>query len=146
MLSFLLVVLFVSKQTHARQHVLVDLLIVWFVSRLQIQLSFKTFVLAKPNDCESNFVDVFSDRTDIPSRDKNFCGSIADTVTSKNDVMFIRFFAEPRASKSTFEAIFTAFRDEKSSEFLHSHILLRVLFYLRSCIDLHRAHIEFPLT
>ncbi|XP_065167891.1 neuropilin and tolloid-like protein 1 isoform X2 [Atheta coriaria] len=81
----------------------------------RIQLSFKTFVLAKPNDCESNFVDVFSDRTDIPSRDKNFCGSIADTVTSKNDVMFIRFFAEPRASKSTFEAIFTAFRDEKSN-------------------------------
>ncbi|XP_017773615.1 PREDICTED: neuropilin and tolloid-like protein 2 isoform X2 [Nicrophorus vespilloides] len=82
----------------------------------RIQLSFKLFSLARPNDCDSNFVDVFSDRTDIPSRDKNFCGSIADTVSSKNNIMFIRFFAEPRASaKSTFEALFTAYRENDKS-------------------------------
>lgn len=81
----------------------------------RIQLSFKDFVLAKPNDCDSNFVDVFSDHTDIPSRNKNFCGSIADTVSSSNNVMFIRFFAEPRAYKSMFEAIFTAYRENDKS-------------------------------
>lgn len=35
---------------------------------LQIQLSFIVFKLEKPNDCESNFVDVFTERTDLPSR------------------------------------------------------------------------------
>lgn len=35
---------------------------------LQIQLSFLMFKLEKPNDCESNFVDVFTERTDLPSR------------------------------------------------------------------------------
>lgn len=57
---------------------------------------------------------MFSDRTDIPSRQKNFCGSIADAVTSKNNIMFVRFFAEARAVKSKFRAIFTAFRERKS--------------------------------
>nr|XP_029732898.1 uncharacterized protein LOC109416133 [Aedes albopictus] len=34
----------------------------------KIQLSFLMFKLEKPNDCESNFVDVFTERTDLPSR------------------------------------------------------------------------------
>lgn len=82
----------------------------------QIQLSFPEFKLEKPNDCDSNFVDVFSDRTDLPSRQKNFCGSVADSVTSKNNVLFIRFFAEPRAFKSSFRATYTAFREKKGGE------------------------------
>lgn len=83
---------------------------------MQIQLSFPEFKLDKPNDCDSNFVDVFSDRTDLPSRQKNFCGSIADAVTSKNNVVFVRFYAEARAVKSRFKAIFTAFREKKGGE------------------------------
>ena len=34
----------------------------------QIQLSFTVFKLEKPNDCDSNFVDIFGENTDIPSR------------------------------------------------------------------------------
>lgn len=79
---------------------------------LQIQLAFPEFKLDKPNDCDSNFVDVFSDHTDLPSRLNNFCGSIADSVTSKSNVVFIRFYAEARAIKSRFKAIFTAFREK----------------------------------
>lgn len=34
----------------------------------QIQLSFLFFKLEKPNDCDNNFVDIFGENTDIPSR------------------------------------------------------------------------------
>lgn len=34
----------------------------------QILLSFLTFELERKNDCESNFIDVFGEITDIPSR------------------------------------------------------------------------------
>lgn len=74
-------------------------------------MKFLEFSLIKPNDCENNFIDVFSDRTDIPSRLHSFCGSIGDTVASKKNVMFIRFFAKPKANESTFKALFTAYRD-----------------------------------
>lgn len=75
-------------------------------------LQFLQFKLHKPNDCDSNFVDVFSDRTDLPSREKNFCGSIADSVVSKNNILFIRFFADHRSLGSTFTAHYTAFREK----------------------------------
>jgi neuropilin and tolloid-like protein len=79
---------------------------------LQIQLAFHKFKLEKPNDCDSNFVDVFSTQTDLPNRMKNFCGSIADSVTSTTNVMHVRFFGEAKAINSSFEALFTAFRDK----------------------------------
>lgn len=79
---------------------------------LQIQLQFKKFDLDKPNECDKNFVQVFSTNTDIPSIEKQFCGSIADTVFSKKNVMFVRFFAVFNSTeKSNFEANFTAYRD-----------------------------------
>lgn len=34
----------------------------------QIQIAFFQFSLTHPNDCETNFVDVFGERTDIPTR------------------------------------------------------------------------------
>lgn len=43
----------------------------------KIQLAFEKFSLKKPNDCDSNFIDIFDGKTDIPSRKKNFCGSVA---------------------------------------------------------------------
>ncbi|XP_062549371.1 uncharacterized protein LOC134213920 [Armigeres subalbatus] len=82
----------------------------------KIQLSFLMFKLEKPNDCESNFVDVFTERTDLPSRLKNFCGSIADSVVSKSNVLHIRFFTEASAINSTFSILFTAFREKAAGE------------------------------
>ncbi|XP_044264851.1 uncharacterized protein LOC123011473 isoform X2 [Tribolium madens] len=78
----------------------------------RIQLQFKTFALDKPNECDKNFVQVFSTNTDLPSMEKQFCGSIADTVFSKKNVMFVRFFAVFNSTEnSKFEANFTAYRD-----------------------------------
>ncbi|XP_058060245.1 uncharacterized protein LOC131210937 [Anopheles bellator] len=82
----------------------------------KIQLSFLKFKLERPNDCESNFVDVFTERTDLPSRLKNFCGSIADSVVSRSNVVHIRFFAEAAAVNSTFSILFTAFREKAAGE------------------------------
>ncbi|XP_053683658.1 uncharacterized protein LOC128733851 [Sabethes cyaneus] len=91
----------------------------WVITALdgwKIQLSFLMFKLERPNDCESNFVDVFTERTDLPSRLKNFCGSIADSVVSKSNVLHIRFFAEAAAINSTFSILFTAFREKAAGE------------------------------
>lgn len=69
------------------------------------------FKLAKPNECDNNFLDVFSGKTEIPLRRKNFCGSIADSVGSDHNVMYVRFYAEPDAANSHFKAMYTAFRE-----------------------------------
>ncbi|KAL1115039.1 hypothetical protein AAG570_007070, partial [Ranatra chinensis] len=87
-----------------------------FLCVFQIQLDFKKFTLAVPNDCESNFVDVFAERTDLPSRLNNFCGSIAEMVMSPGNTLQIRFLAQPQALGSNFEALYTAFRDKPKGE------------------------------
>jgi hypothetical protein len=81
---------------------------------LQIQLVFKIFDLKKPNDCENNFVDIFSPNTEIDSRIKTFCGSIAETVSSKDNVLYVRYYADSQARSSTFSALFTAYRETKN--------------------------------
>ncbi|XP_014478518.1 PREDICTED: uncharacterized protein LOC106746426 [Dinoponera quadriceps] len=82
----------------------------------KIQLTFDSFKLQRPNECEANFVDIFKERTDMSSREKNFCGSIADTVVLSNNIAHMRFYAEPKAANSTFEAVMTAVRDKESGE------------------------------
>ncbi|XP_063709692.1 neuropilin and tolloid-like protein 2 [Culicoides brevitarsis] len=81
----------------------------------KVQLSFEKFKLEKPNDCESNFIDVFDERTDMPSRLRNFCGSVADSVNSKTNVVHIRFFAEASAVNSSFAILYTAYHDKIGS-------------------------------
>ncbi|XP_037028009.1 uncharacterized protein LOC119068503 isoform X2 [Bradysia coprophila] len=76
----------------------------------RILLSFLTFELDRKNDCESNFIDVFGEITDIPSRLKNFCGVIAETVVSKKNKLHVRFFAEKHAVNSKFTILYTAYR------------------------------------
>nr|CAH7742190.1 unnamed protein product [Callosobruchus chinensis] len=77
----------------------------------RIYLQFAEFNLEKPNDCHSNFVQVFSGKTDMASIEKEFCGSIADTVMSKSNKMYVRFFSESKGPKTLFLANFTAYRD-----------------------------------
>lgn len=78
----------------------------------KIQLTFSDpFKLQRPNECDANFVDIFRERTDMSSREKNFCGSIADTVLIATNIAFVRFYAEPKALNSSFEAVMTALRD-----------------------------------
>lgn len=83
-----------------------------FYYSFQIQLIWSKFKLQYPNDCDSNFVDVFPRETDLLSRIHNFCGSIADNVDSPDNILNIRFVADPKAFNSTFEAFYTAYRDK----------------------------------
>lgn len=83
----------------------------------QIQLTFpEIFKLQRPNECDANFVDIFKEYTDMSSMQKHFCGSIADTVIISANIAYLRFYAEPKAINSTFEAVMTAVRDKESSE------------------------------
>jgi hypothetical protein len=74
----------------------------------KIQLSFPSYKLAAPNECELNFIEVFGDKTDLKHRLRQFCGSIVDYVISKSNVIHVRFYARPSVVKSHFEALFTA--------------------------------------
>ena len=91
-------------------------ILILFVLCFQIQLVFKVFDLSKPNDCENNFVDIFSPTTNIESRVKTFCGSMAETVSSVNNLLYVRFYASPEGKNSTFSALFTAYRESKGKE------------------------------
>lgn len=50
------------------------------------------------------------------SREKNFCSSVADPTTIRGSIAHLRFYAEPKAINSTFEAVMTAFRDKDSDK------------------------------
>lgn len=52
----------------------------------------------------------------MSSREKNFCGSIADTVLIGTNIAFVRFYAEPKALNSSFEAVMTALRDRDAGD------------------------------
>ncbi|XP_067641059.1 uncharacterized protein Neto isoform X2 [Eurosta solidaginis] len=77
----------------------------------KIQVKFLDFKLSKPNDCDTNFLDIFPEKTVMPLRLKNFCGSAGEGITSESNVLNLRFFAEPAAINSTFAILYTAFRD-----------------------------------
>jgi hypothetical protein len=44
---------------------------------------------------------------------KTFCSSIAETVNSRNNVLYVRFFADWTARNSTFSSLYTAYRERK---------------------------------
>ncbi|XP_077274404.1 neuropilin and tolloid-like isoform X1 [Temnothorax americanus] len=81
----------------------------------KIQLVLDPFSLQLPNECEANFVEIFEDQTDIPSRKNQFCGSIADTVVVSTNIAHLRFYAEPKAINSSFEAVMTAVREKNTA-------------------------------
>ena len=41
---------------------------------------------------------------------KNFCGSVSESVVSKTNVVYVRFYAEKNGLESRFDSIFTAMR------------------------------------
>ncbi|XP_046386437.1 uncharacterized protein LOC124156137 [Ischnura elegans] len=82
----------------------------------RIMLAFQKFKLENPNDCESNYVDIFAEMTELPHRLKNFCGSIADSVVSKTNILHVHFYTEAKAVNSTFEALFTAYKDKPTGQ------------------------------
>ncbi|KAH8368465.1 hypothetical protein KR084_012030, partial [Drosophila pseudotakahashii] len=77
----------------------------------KIYLKFLDFKLSKPNDCETNFLDIFPEQTVMPRRVKNFCGSAGESITAESNILHLRFYADQIAINSTFGILFTAFRD-----------------------------------
>lgn len=49
-------------------------------------------------------------------RIKNFCGSIADSVQSKSNIVHIRYFAEATAINSSFSILYTAIREKSNAQ------------------------------
>ncbi|KAH8238303.1 hypothetical protein KR032_002898 [Drosophila birchii] len=77
----------------------------------KIFLKFLDFKLSKPNDCETNFLDIFPEQTVMPLRVKNFCGSAGESITAESNILHLRFYADQIAINSTFGILYTAFRD-----------------------------------
>ena len=63
-------------------------------------------VLETDDDDDAFYNDQFDCRM------KNFCGSTGESVTSASNVLHIRFFAEHEAINSSFDILYTAFRDK----------------------------------
>ena len=57
---------------------------------------------------------VFHDKTHMEHQEKLFCGSVAEAVVVKSNLVFIRFYAEKAGLESEFIAITTAFRDTQN--------------------------------
>lgn len=87
----------------------------------QIQVSFLNFNLEKPNECDINYVQLYNKEPTMEHNPKlinNFCGSIAELVTSDGNEAYLRFFVTKAAINSSFEALMTATRErgkEKSN-------------------------------
>jgi len=61
-------------------------------------------------------MEIFTNRTDMASRLKVFCGSIAEMVQSPGNMLHIRFLAEGKGVKSKFSILFTAYRSKTKEE------------------------------
>ena len=53
---------------------------------------------------------MFDGKTDNEHMMRNFCGSVAESLTSKTNVVYVRFYAEKGGVDSLFIAVFTAMR------------------------------------
>ncbi|CAH0403178.1 unnamed protein product [Chilo suppressalis] len=98
----------------------------------KIYLNFTKYFLKKPNECEENVIQVFGSELEYSARLAHYCGSVANSVTTKDseggkgkdkgNLMYVRFFASMTAKDSQFNASYTAFRtldpnkDEKCDE------------------------------
>lgn len=77
----------------------------------QIYLTFSNYELNKPNDCDSNFIEIYEENLTEENQTVKFCGTRTEPQQSKSNVFNIRHHALPTAASSRFEIIYTAFRD-----------------------------------
>jgi hypothetical protein len=56
------------------------------------------------------FFQIYDEKTDEENLLYNFCGSVAESVTSKTNVVYIRFYAEKSGISSKFSCAVTAVR------------------------------------
>ena len=97
------------------------------------------YELQHPNDCNLNYIQVravdlrgrgekytiltasffrqiFDGQTDQLHEKKKFCGSIAETFSSKTNIVYVRFFAEVQGLESQFQAVATVFTPTTEDE------------------------------
>ncbi|CAH2097382.1 unnamed protein product [Euphydryas editha] len=93
----------------------------------KIYLNFTSYALAKPNECELNFVQVFGYKLEFDSRLAFYCGSVANPINTmdelkggtneKANIIHVRLYAsKATGKKSNFTAVFTAFRSLDTSK------------------------------
>ena len=63
-----------------------------------IFIQFHHYELAEPNDCNYNFIQVFDGINDMEGMRKEFCGSVAESIVSTTNVLYIRQEAPPPSS------------------------------------------------
>lgn len=78
----------------------------------QIYLTFSNYELNKPNDCDSNFIEIYEENLTEENQTVKFCGTRTEPQQSKSNIFNIRHHALPSASGSKFEIIYTAFREK----------------------------------
>lgn len=81
----------------------------------KIYLNFTAYALELPNECEANVIQVFGAVMELGAKLVQYCGSIANSVTTTDsetgNIMHVRFYASKAAKKgSSFNATFNAFR------------------------------------
>ncbi|XP_026316498.1 uncharacterized protein LOC113227727 [Hyposmocoma kahamanoa] len=88
--------------------------VVWKITtaaETKIYLNFTAYNLAKPNECEENYIQIFGRELEEEKRLAIYCGSVANAVNSQDNIMYIRMYTSKTAEKgSTFNATFNAYR------------------------------------
>lgn len=80
-----------------------------------IMLSVEKFDLDKKNDCDSNFVDIIGNDTNVSQPKKHFCGVVAESDEIKSSILYVRFFATDAGMGSKFTLLYTAYRKKDSN-------------------------------
>jgi len=91
----------------------------WIIRTEQGKVIFFQFLeyeLEEPNDCNFNFIQFFDFKTDQEHEKEKFCGSVAESVVSDTDLLYVRFYADGKGLESQFTGVFTALRSLDKGE------------------------------
>ena len=108
-------------------------------------INFNDYLLAKPNDCDVNYIDIYENILSEEKRKARFCGTATEPQKSDGNVINIRFHAKEgvvdKVGSFHFEILFTAFRTNDRGE---SYTLLdmkrqnvKQIKYLCQCFPFH---------
>ena len=86
----------------------------------QMYINFNDYLLAKPNDCDVNYIDIYENILSEEKRKARFCGTATEPQKSDGNVINIRFHAKEgvvdKVGSFHFEILFTAFRTNDRGE------------------------------
>lgn len=103
-----------------------------FHNDLQIYLTFSNYEINKPNDCDSNFIEIYEENLTEENQTVKFCGTRTEPQQSRSNVFNIRHHAISSAHNSRFEIVYTAFRDRTGGKFRFLLLFLHVPTFLQN--------------